>query len=162
MSKVKRIKRRSVWVVPYCEVTGRVLIAKRAKSSRNSGQWDFFGGGLEKGEDALEAARRELYEEAGLKLPRSAFEYIGKVILKTKTKLYRMDYFKVDVAKEFKPRLNSEHSRARWRDFSGKSFDNPHHSIRGFRPYRKVVKVHKKKVHAKLKTSPVRMETRNV
>jgi len=44
----------------------RVLLAQRGKSP-DRGLWGFPGGHVEPGETALEAARRELFEETGLR-----------------------------------------------------------------------------------------------
>lgn len=45
---------------------GRILVAQRAEESHLGGTWEFPGGKIRDGEDAAEAARRELLEETGL------------------------------------------------------------------------------------------------
>lgn len=51
--------------------TGRVLMLQRALDDTDpaSGMWEFPGGGLEDGEDPLDAAKREWSEETGCELP---------------------------------------------------------------------------------------------
>jgi 8-oxo-dGTP pyrophosphatase MutT (NUDIX family) len=50
-----------------------VLLLKGVISHR---EWTFPGGGLNRNETAVAAARRELYEETGILAPESAFDYI--------------------------------------------------------------------------------------
>lgn len=50
----------------------RVLIAKRVARGLNPGQWALPGGKVDPGEGAVAAALRELHEEAGLDVPRTA------------------------------------------------------------------------------------------
>ena len=45
---------------------GRLLVARRGPGSHLAGTWEFPGGKIGPGEDALTAARRELLEETGL------------------------------------------------------------------------------------------------
>jgi 8-oxo-dGTP diphosphatase len=45
---------------------GRILVARRAEGAHLGGAWEFPGGKILSGEDAAEAARRELVEETGL------------------------------------------------------------------------------------------------
>ena len=45
---------------------GRILVAQRAEGSHLGGTWEFPGGKIRDGEDAADAARRELLEETGL------------------------------------------------------------------------------------------------
>ena len=55
---------------------GKMLIQRRALSKSAGGMWDITAGGSAvAGENSLDAARRELYEELGLRLelPRPAF-----------------------------------------------------------------------------------------
>jgi 8-oxo-dGTP diphosphatase len=45
---------------------GRILVARRAEGAHLGGLWEVPGGKLEPGEDAAQAALRELREETGL------------------------------------------------------------------------------------------------
>ncbi len=54
--------RKNVGIIPY-DHSGNVLLFERAD---HLGSWQFPQGGIESGEDALEAAYRELYEETGI------------------------------------------------------------------------------------------------
>jgi 8-oxo-dGTP pyrophosphatase MutT (NUDIX family) len=69
--------RSSAWVLIACPDTSEVLLAKRAKSTNNPGQWNLFGGGLEYGERAVETALRELGEEAGIRIDVDMLKYKG-------------------------------------------------------------------------------------
>ena len=52
---------------------GKVLICKR----KNSNQWQFPQGGIDKGESPIEAAEREIFEEVGIKS--SQIRVLGKI-----------------------------------------------------------------------------------
>ena len=52
---------------------GKVLICKR----KNSNQWQFPQGGIDKGESQIEAAKREIFEEVGIKS--SQIRVLGKI-----------------------------------------------------------------------------------
>lgn len=62
-------------VVPAADGTLSVLVIKRAYRGRNAGQWGLPGGRLEPGEDACQAALRELHEE--LALPADPGDILG-------------------------------------------------------------------------------------
>ena len=55
-----------VAAVALFDKDGRVLIAKRPEGKSMAGLWEFPGGKIRDGEDAADAARRELLEETGL------------------------------------------------------------------------------------------------
>jgi 8-oxo-dGTP pyrophosphatase MutT (NUDIX family) len=58
----------------FCPKTGRFLLQKRGPRVEDPGEHDWFGGGVDKGEDILEGAIRELREEGGIKaLPESLY-----------------------------------------------------------------------------------------
>ena len=52
---------------------GKVLICKR----KNSNQWQFPQGGIDEGESPIEAAKREIFEEVGIKS--SQIRVLGKI-----------------------------------------------------------------------------------
>ena len=47
---------------------GRYLLGRRPEEKRHGGLWEFPGGKLDEGEDAADAARRELAEELSLQV----------------------------------------------------------------------------------------------
>ena len=63
---------------------GKVLICKR----KNSNQWQFPQGGIDKGESPIEAAKREVFEEVGIKP--SKIKVLGKI----------KDWVKYEIPKE--------------------------------------------------------------
>jgi 8-oxo-dGTP pyrophosphatase MutT (NUDIX family) len=69
---------RRVAVVLLVDAQGRILMQHRdahAKTSPN--QWAFPGGRIEPGEEPIDAARRELYEETGLRVDRLEWYWTG-------------------------------------------------------------------------------------
>ena len=50
------------------DAQGRVLLAQRPEGKADAGLWEFPGGKVEPGETALDALRRELHEELGLRV----------------------------------------------------------------------------------------------
>lgn len=55
-------------VAAVIEHEGRYLVCQRPAHKRHGGLWEFPGGKLERGESILDAARRELAEELGVRL----------------------------------------------------------------------------------------------
>ena len=47
---------------------GKILVMKRSQKCTRPGGWDFPGGGLNRGEDPYEGAKREIKEETGLEV----------------------------------------------------------------------------------------------
>lgn len=88
---------------------GCVLLLKRAESAQDApGTWGFPGGHIEPGETPEQAARREFQEECGLLcdvplqplyVSSDGFECFGAA------------------TRAFAPKLNDEHTAARWCDF---------------------------------------------
>ena len=56
---------------------GRVLLALRPRGKPSEGYWEFPGGKIETGEDALHALARELHEEIGIEIER-AFPWLTR------------------------------------------------------------------------------------
>ena len=60
-------KKDSVKCLVYCP-KGCILIMRRQMGHGGEGQWDIPGGHIEKGENEIDALKRETFEEAGLKI----------------------------------------------------------------------------------------------
>ena len=102
--------RTSVWIAVACPSSGRVLLAKRSQTTRNSGQWNFFGGGLDRGERPKKTARRELREEAGIQVGDSRLVPLGEAVSAGKRNLL----YGLAVDSEIQPKLNQESEAFRW------------------------------------------------
>jgi 8-oxo-dGTP diphosphatase len=59
-----------VAVAVVVDTNGRLLIAQRFADTHQGGLWEFPGGKVEPGEDAVQALRRELREEVGIDIER--------------------------------------------------------------------------------------------
>ena len=57
-------------VAAVVERDGRYLLGRRPEEKRHGGLWEFPGGKIDDGEDAEQAARRELAEELSLDVSR--------------------------------------------------------------------------------------------
>jgi 8-oxo-dGTP pyrophosphatase MutT (NUDIX family) len=67
----------TAWVILYTK--DKVILGKRAPSTKNPNQWNFFGGHIDEGESKVEAAIRELKEETGYSLSASQLKEISKI-----------------------------------------------------------------------------------
>ena len=62
-----------VWVY---DGEGKVLLTKRAKGKSFAGTWENSGGAAKAGENSLQAIRRELFEETGIRAEESEFQLL--------------------------------------------------------------------------------------
>jgi len=60
-------KKDSVKGIVFCPEK-KVLIVRRQEGQGGAGQWDIPGGAIEKGENQMDALKREVFEETGLKI----------------------------------------------------------------------------------------------
>jgi 8-oxo-dGTP pyrophosphatase MutT (NUDIX family) len=67
----------TVWVILYTK--DKVILGKRAPSTKNPNQWNFFGGHVDEGESKTAAAIRELKEETGYALTENDLKEISKI-----------------------------------------------------------------------------------
>lgn len=68
---------KTAWVILY--TSNKVILGKRAPSTNNPNQWNFFGGHIDQGESAVDAAVRELKEETGYKISASSLKEITTI-----------------------------------------------------------------------------------
>jgi 8-oxo-dGTP diphosphatase len=62
------IQRARIGAYAWCEAEGAVLLVRIADGFPDPGMWTLPGGGVEFGEDPVDAARREVEEETGIRV----------------------------------------------------------------------------------------------
>jgi 8-oxo-dGTP pyrophosphatase MutT (NUDIX family) len=90
--------------------SGRVLLLRRTGEGDHEGEWAIPGGKLKQGENAREAAVRELFEETGYRT------HAGKFHARRVRDGIDYTTFLVDTEDEIVPALNHEHDAFLWVD----------------------------------------------
>ena len=105
-------KRDASGTLLVCKTTGRFLLVKRGLKGSYPKTWAIVGGGIEPGEEPLEAAKRELFEET--KINPSLVEY---EFFELQNYLANDFYFFIGHCDEELPcQLNSENLEWEWFD----------------------------------------------
>jgi len=94
--------------------TGKILLNLRSGKVKYPFTWSFWGGKIEKDEEALVALRRELTEEMGFIPPMEKLNPLDTYTSKDKSFVYHT--FVILTPKEFIPNLNHESSGYAWVD----------------------------------------------
>lgn len=122
----------SVGVLIRAQDTGNFLLLKRAGDPYKD-HWSMLSGGMESGEDRLEALKREVEEEIGVSDSRISYEYVSNS--KSVGSGSPFYYYKGNVKKEFKPTLDHENSDYKWvapNDLPSKMFPKTADKIENF------------------------------
>lgn len=99
-----------IWII---STDGRLLIQKRSASKKlMPGEWAATGGAAIAGEDSFTAARRELFEELGIKSDRSSLK--KTVRIKRRNSLLDIWLIHCDTPAEELTLQDSEVAEARW------------------------------------------------
>lgn len=99
-----------IWVV---NSAGRMLIQRRsAKRRMMPNVWAITSGSAVAGEDSVAAARRELAEELGIRLPAAAFQPLGRLV--RRNSLCDVYLVKRDIAVPDMKLQKEEVSQVRW------------------------------------------------
>lgn len=104
---MEKLTKNSAWIAIQCG--DKIAIAKRGPGVNNAGLWNFFGGKIDKGETPLEAAIRELWEEAGIEAEPAYLFHIAK----SKTD-HIIHLFLYPILEECEFFLNAESSEYKW------------------------------------------------
>jgi 8-oxo-dGTP pyrophosphatase MutT (NUDIX family) len=96
----------------FARSTGRFLVAHRSRQVEQPGTWGTWGGAIDRGEDPVEAVKREAHEETGYTGP---IEIVPAYVFTKDT--FRYSNFVVVVPDEFKPRLDWENQGFRWCEY---------------------------------------------
>jgi 8-oxo-dGTP pyrophosphatase MutT (NUDIX family) len=89
--------------------TGRIFLMKRSAHVNNPFYWSIPAGRIDRDEMPLEAAVRELYEEAGYD---RALQIVDHVVNRRKKRKFH--YFVARVPVQFRAKLNWENEAAGW------------------------------------------------
>ena len=94
--------------------SGTIFLTRRSKKVDAPGTWSVVGGGINHGESALEAAKRETVEEAG-SLP-EILDILKSSLFKDGDFTYETFVCKVSpkTKHDWKPRLNPENDKFGW------------------------------------------------
>ncbi|MDE3056250.1 MAG: NUDIX domain-containing protein [Verrucomicrobiota bacterium] len=98
----------------YLEHEGKILFLLRAKDRLEGDCWGVPGGKLEKGEEPLDAAVRELHEEIGVEFKREAILYLLPLYVKKPFGEFVFHLLQVRLTEVPLIRLNDEHTAACW------------------------------------------------
>jgi 8-oxo-dGTP diphosphatase len=95
---------------------GKVLILKRVENTYEGGLWDLPGGTLEDGEDLSDGAKREAFEESGLKVENlEIFYYSSNVDIKKNKQFITIIFINKLDSDTAKVIINQkEHSESKW------------------------------------------------
>jgi len=93
---------------------GKYLIARRARGEHRAGLWEFPAGRIEKGEKALDAAKRELREETGLKPSKISFFGIHERFDGKNDGIYKPVFMFLVTPKNKTVKLSHEHEEYDW------------------------------------------------
>ncbi len=98
----------------YVDHEGKLLLLQRAPHERHAGAWGSPGGKIERDETAENAARRELFEEAGIVAPELPLEFYGTYYIRVGQADFIYHLFKVSLASLSEIQLSDEHCNYMW------------------------------------------------
>lgn len=67
----------TAWVILF--TANKIILGKRSPSANNPNQWNFFGGHIDAGETAVDAAVRELFEETKYQINPASLKQIDQI-----------------------------------------------------------------------------------
>ena len=107
--KEEKERTESAGALIKCTKTNKVLLLLRNDKNPT---WSCVAGGLEKGEDPLEALKREIKEELSISSDNIEFKKIGVEYIKEKNMDFH--YYEAFTSTEFLPKLDNENIKFLW------------------------------------------------
>lgn len=101
----------------FIEWNGKLLVLKRAHKEDQSATWGIPGGKLEKGEEAIQALVREIFEETQLPLKENDFIFKAKRFVRIPGWDYILYIFHTNLDQEIEPKVTldpAEHDEYLW------------------------------------------------
>lgn len=98
----------------YVNVNGKILLLRLADHKNEKGKWGVPAGKLDKHETALQAAKRELFEETGIDSELEAFQSLGALYIRKPELDYVYHLFGINQAVIPSLLLSAEHCSHLW------------------------------------------------
>ncbi|MBA2728816.1 MAG: NUDIX hydrolase [Parachlamydiaceae bacterium] len=99
----------------YIEIDSKLLLLQRGKVNFEPGLWGVPAGKLEKGESPDAAARRELFEETGIKIDHdSQIKFFGSLYIRKPFVDFIYHLFRIEFKQMPSVVLSKEHSDFKW------------------------------------------------
>lgn len=106
----QKIEKVSVWIIIYSLIDKSINLSKRSKDINNPNLFNFYGGSVEKNESSIEAAIRELEEEAGLTVEKNNLIKLCELSTDNRNCIY----YGYPIVKKPSIKLNFESSKHIW------------------------------------------------
>lgn len=99
----------------YLEIDDHLLLIQQATGMPEEGRWGIPAGRLELNETPEVAAKRELFEETGIKIQApSQIQYLGTLYIRKPELDYVYYMFRIHLGEKPSLRLSFEHNSYRW------------------------------------------------
>lgn len=98
----------------YLEVNGKLLVMERALTQSEGKTWGVPAGKLESGEEPIQAAIRELYEETHIHISQNDITSIGTLYVQKPKISYVYHMFQAQLIETPEIQLSSEHTQYLW------------------------------------------------
>ncbi len=104
-------------VAIYVEVEGKLLFLQLSKEKQEVGCYGVPAGKIEEGEDIVEAARRELFEETAIRCSLDTLYSLGVLYVRKKDIEYEYHLFRARLPSYPEVILSKEHSQYVWAEY---------------------------------------------
>lgn len=94
----------------YLEIDGRLLLLESGAHKPEAGKWGVPAGKVKRGEASPDAARRELFEETGIRVDSDSIHHLGSLYIRKPDLDYVYHLFKIALHERPDVQLSHEHS----------------------------------------------------